>query len=273
VRGDARAAFLALGRTGLVTLIEALDDPATPDAVRRHLPGTLSRFRTVSAAAAMVARLPHEPDGRTEVKLLRALGRMRADDPQLPIDPAPVRSYLTRAIRDAARYAMLADYLDQHRDDASPSATLIADLLAEKRRNSVEHAFRALGILYPRAGLRSAHDAFATGDEARRSAAREILAALLTAELRAPLLAVLDDLSPAQRRECIGALAPGPFASYEAFIATLLTDRSESLRCVVAAHVAERHMTALTGDLERLRHGTPLVEHAFARALEVLLHG
>ncbi len=274
VRSDVRAGFLALGRTGLVTLIEALDDPATPDAVRRHLPGTISHFRTVSAAAAMVARLPHEPDGRTEVKLLRALGRMRADDPELPIDPAPVRSYLTRAIRDAARYATLADYLDQHRDDASSSATLIADLLAEKRRNSVEHAFRALGILYPRAGLRSAHDAFATGDEARRSAAREIVAALLTAELRGPLLAVLDDLSPVERRERIGALAPGPFASYEAFVATLLADRSESLRCVVAAHVAERHMTALTSDLERLRsvHGTPLVEHAFARALEAL-HG
>ena len=221
----------------------------------------------------MVARLPHEPDGRTEVKLLRALGRMRADDPQLPIDPAPVRSYLARAIRDAARYVTLADYLDQHRD-GSPIATLIADLLVEKRRNSVEHAFRALGILYPRAGLRSAHDAFATGDEARRSAAREIVATLLTAELRVPLLAVLDDLSPAERRERTGALAPGPFATYEAFVATLLADRSESLRCVVAAHVAERHMTALTSDLERLRslHGPPLVEHAFMRALEAL-HG
>jgi ATP/ADP translocase len=274
VRGDASAVFLALGRTGLVTLIEALDDPITPEVLRRHLPRPISQFRSVSAAAALVARLPHEPDGRTEVKILRALGRMRADDPQLAIDPGPVRSYLTRAIRDAARYATLADYLDQHRAEWSPSATLIADLLAEKRRNSIEHAFRALGILHPRAGLRSAYDAFATGDDARRSAAREILAALLTAELRVPLLAVLDDLSPAQRRARLGDLAPGPFAAYEAFVAALLADRSESLRCVVAAHVAERHMTSLAGDLERLRsvHGTPLVDHAFARALEVL-HG
>jgi hypothetical protein len=33
-------------------------------------------------------------------------------------------------------------------------------------------------------------------------------------------------------------------------------------------------MTSLAGDLQRLRsvHGTPLVEHAFARALEAL-HG
>jgi hypothetical protein len=85
---------------------------------------------------------------------------------------------------------------------------------------------------------------------------------------------VLDDLLPPQRREQLGDLAPGPFATYEAFVAALLADRSESLRCVVAAHVAERHMTSLTEDLERLRpvHGPPLVEHAFDRALAVL-HG
>jgi ATP/ADP translocase len=274
VRGDVRAVFFALGRTGLVTLIEALDDPITTDAVRRHLPRSISQFRSVSAAAALVARLPHEPDGRTEVKILRALGRMRTDDPQLPIDPAPVRSYLTRAIHDAARYASFADYLGPHPAGGSPNAALIADLLAEKRRNSIEHAFRALGILYPRAGLRSAHDAFATGDDARRSAAREIVAALLPAELREPLLAVLDDLSPRQRRERLGELAPGPFASYEAFLGVLLADRSESLRCVVAAHIAECHLTALAPALERLRslRGAPLVEHAFARALEAL-HG
>lgn len=263
VRNEARAAFLALGRTGLESLIDALDDPATAEPVRRQIPRTLSGFRDPAAAAALVARLPHEPDPRTVFKLLRALGRMRTDNPALAIDPGPVRTYIHRAVRDAVRYATFAEYLEPR--DGSPSASMIRDLLAERRRIAIEHAFRALGVLHPEAGLRSAHDAFAGADDARRAAAREILGALLPADLREPLFAVLDG-----RRA--DDLTPGPFTTYEAFIAALLADPSESLRCVVAEHVAERHLTALTDDLARLRpsYGHPLVAHAFDRALAVL---
>jgi len=274
VRTDVRTVFVALGKAGLDALIDALDDPATPEPARRHIPRTLSRFRAPAAAAALVARLPHEPDHRTVLKILRALGRMRTDNPALAIDPAPVRAYIHRSVRDAVRYAMFGDYLEQHQIDGSPSAAMIGDLLAERRRIAIEHTFRALGILHPEGGLRSVHDAFISGDEARRAAAREILGALVNGDLRAPLLAVLDDLSPVQRRERVGDLAPGRFDTYEAFIAALLADPSESLRCVVAEHVAERHLTALTGDLTRLRpaDGHPLVTHAFDHALAVL-HG
>jgi hypothetical protein len=64
-------------------------------------------------------------------------------------------------------------------------------------------------------------------------------------------------------------LAPGPFASYEALAATLLADPSESLRCIVAYHVADRGMIALRADLERLRPslGPPFVVHAFDQAI------
>ncbi len=271
LRGDVRSVFLAVGPRGLDALVAALDDPGTPIAVRRHLPRTISRFRSPAAAAALVSRLPHEPDGRTEFKLLRALGRMRADDPSLPIDPDPMREYLARAVRDAARYATLADYLSIAHE-VSPTSDLIREILAEKRRTAVEHAFRALGIMFPLDGLRSAHDALVEGDESRRAAAREIVEAVAPADERAPLLAIVDDISPEQRRAQLGSLAAGPFRSYEAFVAALLADPSESLRCVVARHVAERHLVALRGDLTRLRRldSPPLVTHAFDQAIASL---
>ncbi|HEX7842053.1 MAG TPA: hypothetical protein VF469_31495, partial [Kofleriaceae bacterium] len=112
VRGDVRRVFLSLGRRGLDHLIAALDDPRTPLGVRRHLPRTISRFETGVAAAALVARLLREPDGTTEYKLLRAIGRMRADEPELAIDTGAIRSYARRAVADAARYATFADQLD-----------------------------------------------------------------------------------------------------------------------------------------------------------------
>jgi hypothetical protein len=273
MRGDARRVLVALGRPGLELLIEALDDPRTPAAVRRHLPRTICRFRDSIAAAALVNRLPHEPDGRTELKLLRALGRMRADHPALPIDAAPIRAYIRRATRDAVRYAVFADHLASH-PIGTPTGALMAEILADKRRSAIEHAFRALGILHPRDGVRSAYDAFGTDDDARRVAAREIVASLLPVDSRGALLAVLDDLPPAARRARTGDLAPGPFATAEMFFAALLADPSASLRCVVAGHVAEQHLVALASELERLRShdGRPLVTQAFDQALAVL-HG
>ncbi|HEY5945805.1 MAG TPA: hypothetical protein VIV40_09950 [Kofleriaceae bacterium] len=268
VRGDVRRVFIATGSRGLDRLIAALDDPRTPIVVRRHLPRTISRFRSRTASAALVSRLLREPDGTTEFKILRALGRMRVNDPQLPVDASIVREYVRRSISDAVRYTTFLDAVTAA-GDRSPSAELIRELLAEKRRWAIEHTFRGLGILYPRDDLRSVHDAIVGGDDSRRSAAHEIIESLVTAELRAALFAVIEELDPELRRGRIGDAAPGPFASYEALLAALLADPSESLKCVVAHHVAERHLVGLRHDLSRLRPivGPPLVIYAFDQAI------
>ncbi|HEU0034540.1 MAG TPA: hypothetical protein VFQ53_28145 [Kofleriaceae bacterium] len=271
VRGDARRVFLAVGTPGLRRLISALDDPRTPLVVRRHIPRTISRFGTQQAASALVARLGREPDGTTEFKILRALGRMRSNDPRLTVDVSTLREYARRAVADAARYATLADRLAAEPPDrSSPAADLLRELLAEKRRYAIEHVFRTLGIVHPRAGLRSVHDAITGSDDERRAAAREVLEGLVTSDLRVPLLTVLDDeLTPDERRERLGTLAVGPFGSYEAFAAELLADPSESVRCVIAHHVAERRLVDLKPDLARLRSlaGPPMVQHAYEQAL------
>src|SRR5690606_33838042 len=124
---------------GLARLVAALDDPRIPLGVRRHVPRTISKFRSSAAAAALVARLGREPDGTTEFKILRALGRMRADDPSLPIDAETIRQYIARSIRDAARYTVLRDRLDAEPGARSPGAALIRELLLEKRQWAVEH--------------------------------------------------------------------------------------------------------------------------------------
>ena len=269
LRADVRRVFVAAGRPALDRLIAALEDPRTPRNLRRHLPRTIARFGSEAAAAALVAHLAREPDGNSEFKILRALGRMRAEHPALMIQRAPVREYVHRAVADAARYATFGDQLVLSGDHASPVRALIGELLAEKRRFAVERAFRGLGILHPRAGLRSVHDAFMHRDEVRRAAAREIVESIVSSDLRSALLAVVDELSPDERRARLGHLAPGPFASYEALAAALLADPSESVRCVVAHHVAERRLIALRGDLERLRPGLgrPFVIEAFDQAM------
>jgi ATP:ADP antiporter, AAA family len=269
VRGDVRRVFTAAGRRGLARLIQALDDPRIPIEVRRHLPRTISKFGSPQALGALVARLSREPDGTTEYKILRALGRMRADNPSLSIDPAIIDAYVQRTIADAARYAALRDRLDEEPEPLSVTAGLIRELLGEKSNRAIEHAFRALGILHPREDLRSIHAALTGADDTRRSAACEIIDSLLPADRRSILYAVVEDLSADERRTRLGALAPGPFETYEELLGALLADSSQSLKCVVAYEVGERNMVELRTKLIQLRPlaGPPLVTYAFDRAI------
>lgn len=266
VRGDARRVFVAGGQRYFPRLLEALDDPRTSLGVRRHLPRTLSRFSTPQAAAALVARLVREPDGATEFKILRALGRMRADDPELAIDTEPVSMYARRSTEDAQRYASLAAALASHPQPVTtPALELLRELLAEKRQHAIERVFRALGILFPRDDLRSVHDAMLGDHDEHRGAAREILEHVVPAEVRAPLFALLDGEPEALLDE---------LPTHQSVISALLADPSDSLRCVAAHHVAELQLVELREELVRLKPITDsaLVTHAFEQAI-ARLHG
>jgi hypothetical protein len=259
VRGDARRTIAAIGDVDRLAL--ALDDPRTPLAIRRHLPRTISRFRTSAAASVLVARLLREPDGTTEFKILRALGRMRADAPDLPIAKLPLQRYAWRALEDAGRYRRIRGALIM--DRPSPTRDLLDELLAEKRRHAIERAFRAFAILQPDAGLRGVHDAIVGDDPEDAAAAREILDEALPAETRT---LVVDELA--------GRDAPNvpTYATPEAALRALLLDRSDTLRCIAAHHVAAHRLVALHDDLVRLgpTTGSTFVTLAFDQAIASL---
>ncbi|CAN5902439.1 hypothetical protein BH11MYX3_BH11MYX3_15760 [soil metagenome] len=261
VRGDVRRVFTAAGGLHFDHLVLALDDPRTPLGVRRHLPRTISRFGSAAAAKSLVARLVREPDGTTEFKILRALGRMRADNPLLTIDPEPVKLYVRRAIEDSVRYARLAeDLAASHPDDVLESgAVLLGEILVEKRGHAIERVFRALGILHPNSDLRSVHDAIVSDDDDRIGAAREILEDLLPVAIWMPLLGVIDPTFVTG--------VPRPARSYQEVLGALLEDPSDALRCITAHHVAERRLVALRPKLQRLKPTSLLVTQAFEQAI------
>ena len=141
----------------------------------------------------------------------------------------------------------------------TPGTELLATLLVERRRQAIERVFRALGILYPHAELRSVHDALTSSDNDRGAIAQEILESYVPASLRLPLLDVID------RSESGAARYP----TYEDLLRGLLTDPSDSVRCIAAHHIAERNLVALRGVLVRLRPVTSsdLVLHSFDQAI------
>jgi AAA family ATP:ADP antiporter len=199
-RVHARTALVALGAEALERLGAALGDAYTPPAVRLHVPRTISRFMTPRAADLLTQHLLAETDGRTTYKTLRGLGRMRADDPSLPIDGAAMQlvaeQLLARAVALLA-YRVAWDALDHAnlRHDAT-RPLLLPRLLLDAQRRALEGVFRVLHILEPDAGYAIVSRSLAATDAPSQAGGREMLENLLRGPLRPVLLLLTDSLPP-----------------------------------------------------------------------------
>lgn len=200
-RQAARDALVALGDPALDRLSALLDDPSAPPAVRLHVPRSVSRFMTPRAAAVLIARLGPETDSRVTHKILRGLGRMRSDAPELPVDReallAVASSLLTRAITMLAHRVALDVLRAAELVDAT-AMPLLPALLEEKERRAIEAVFRVLHVVDPSAGYAIAFRGLAA-DGAARASGRELLENVLEGPLRRAILAMTDTLPPADR--------------------------------------------------------------------------
>jgi hypothetical protein len=199
-RTHARTALVALGTESLERLGSALGDPHTPPAVRLHVPRTISRFMTPRAADMLTQHLLAETHGRITYKILRGLGRMRSDDPSLPIDGTAMQvvaeKLLARAVTLLA-YRVAWEALEQaglRHDTTRP--LLLPRLLLDAERRALEGVFRALHILEPDAGYAIVSRGLAATDTQAQAGGREMLENLLRGPLRPVLLLLTDSLPP-----------------------------------------------------------------------------
>jgi AAA family ATP:ADP antiporter len=267
-RAEARAALRKLGSVALDHLERAMQDPSLPRALRRHLPRTISRFENARAARLLVRFVCQEADEIVEYKILRGLGRMRQSDPSLPIDRAALiglaRDHLTRAVR-ALAWRLSVDWVRKElpRTDTS-AAELLSELLRDLESSALERVFRLLHIIRPTEELIIIYDGLRSGEPALRAGGRELLEHVVVDELRAGVLALVDDAPDSERLraaaafyeppswELMAALRPEAGASerkqkrearielaYAALLREMLNDRSGVLRSVAGYHLAE----------------------------------
>ena len=279
VRPAARAALVEYGAAGLEFVRDALADETLPHELRRHLPRSISRFPAAQAAPILLGRLLAEPDGMVRYKILRGLGRLASDNPDLRLDPAPIREAARATIEAAYRLLDWRVTLTRGAAEvparATPGHQLLAALLRDKEVHAIERIFRLLGLLHRGEDFENIYRGLRGTAPKVRASSRELLEHLLEPSMRGPVMGLVDEGGELERL----AHAPESYRpvrlAYDRLLFTLLEQPGETLRCIAAYHVGELGLTEFRERLESFqRQPTGLfVQRVIERSLALLAGG
>jgi HEAT repeat protein len=215
-REAARSALVVFGDEGLQAVWWALRDTRRPRSLRIHVPKTIARFGTRTAAEYLLENIETEEDGLVRQKSVHALELLVAQR----------RILLERVRVERLAYATLVRHFrfleERVALEASPVVAghasvayrLLIGLLDDKLRQSLSRVFRLLGIAHPREDFRRVRLACLSDDPYTRANAGELIDALLRhrdqQRLRELLRLVTEDLPPAERAARAAALMEHP---------------------------------------------------------------
>jgi len=136
---------------------------------------------------------------------------------------------------------------------ATPGHELLLELLRDKEAHAQERLFRLLGLQHRGEDFEKIYRGFRNASAKVRAGSRELLENLLQAPLRAPILALVDDVPDPQRlARATGVFREEPLA-YDDLLARLIEEPGETVRCLAVYHVGELGLSALGPRLEAVR--------------------
>jgi ATP:ADP antiporter, AAA family len=293
-RSDSRRALVHVGQPALDALERALGDATTPRALRRHVPRTISRFPGAQPAEILQRFLADERDDVVVFKLLRGLGRMRADDPRLPVDRELLESLVRQTVERAVTVTYWRHFVATARRRLPHVRTHAAELLmaalSDHEDRALEQAFRLMHILDPAEELELVYDALKSADPEMHARGRELLEHVVSEPLRHGILPLVDDAPISERiraalkfheppgcRELLdldpeldnskheqrARLADRLLRAYAHCLSAVLDDRSRVLRAIAGYHLAELEQVGdATAHRPRTKPARGLAEHA-----------
>ena len=270
-RTAVRDAIVELGEPAEKALEVAMRDPTTDPSVRLHIPRTISRFGSQRAADFLTEQLGREAHGTIRYKVLRGLGRLIATDTKdikIKVDRGRVQVEIHRNLVEHMRILSLSVALEDGAaevvDGAKSSGRLVAGLLEDKMRQSLERAFRLLQIVHRHEDIRTAYFALRSADKRVRANAAEYLDALTAGrteersqEIRAMLRLVADNLKPADRAARAAPFLPPMPETRDLAVMALVHDKDESLASLAAYHALELQVQSLREEVEEACKSRP----------------
>ncbi|MEQ9401087.1 MAG: hypothetical protein RJQ04_18115 [Longimicrobiales bacterium] len=252
VRDDARAALASFGSVGLARMAETLSDASVPLTVRRHLPGAMALVGSRQVPDLLLRHLQTETDGLVRFKVLRALGRWRNEQPDLPLDPRLLGDALEQALSTGYRLmGWRADLVQAGRASHGYRTELhrvLLDLLRDKQDHALERVFRLLNLQAGTEDFQRLYRGLHSPRGASRAGSRELLRHLVPAGVRHHLLTLIDDLhgEPEARPPLSGRVSD----AYTDTLSALVASGMESVSSLAAAHGAELGLEGLLPALQ-----------------------
>jgi ATP:ADP antiporter, AAA family len=240
LRDVARRTLVLAGSPALRFLAASLDDEALPRGIRIHLPRSISRFAPRDAMAVLWQRLLVEPDEAIRFKILRGVGRLVAEDP----DVRPSEDAIAGAIHDVSRaglrFAAWRAKLGAQAAARPPSDTeaLLIQFLADKQSRATESIFRLLGLSRMTEDFermfRGLH-----GSRTDRASGHELVENVVPPAERDTVLALIDDpVDPARLARLVDAEASTTL-TYEQTITAIIRSSTGALRTIAARRAGE----------------------------------
>jgi hypothetical protein len=278
-----RTALLSMGEPAYREVWAALRDPQRDRRLRTHLPRTLARFGTQQAVDHLLELLEKESDGLVRYKAIRGLGQLIGNR-FIRVDRRRAEELAHRHLVEHLRILGLRVALD-----AAPAMTpvdprraaatgrLLAGLLDDKLRQSLERVFRLLKIAHRREDFRGVHAATQSRDRRARANASEFIDTLLRYRdqhpLRELLRVVTDDLDAAERAQRAAALLgrEDPKSHAEALLA-LIDDPDATVATIAAAHAAALGDESFRQAVSHAREARPALAERLARLFEIPRH-
>jgi AAA family ATP:ADP antiporter len=236
LRADARDTLITLGPPALAAVGAALGDTSLPHAVRRHLPHVMAAFGTPQASAMLLRRLLEETDGMVRFKILRAIGRMRTLNDQLPLDNRALRTSIDQNIASAFRFmrwkqackkelARIPTHLIEHH-------RILVGLLEDKQAHTLERLFRLLNLQANDDEFLRVYRGLQSQRREAQASSRELIEYLVQPPHRRSILALIDDLHDRTQEHRLDN--DNQIPSFEQALGELLESGIESLSSLAA---------------------------------------
>jgi AAA family ATP:ADP antiporter len=270
-KAEARDTLIGYGESIVPVLAHALRDEHEHLWIRRHVPSTLAALGGPRAMTALVDSLS-ESDGFLRYKAIRAIEKLRRDDPSL-ICPRQVLE--AAVVRETSRYyngLTLQQNLLRHALDGDDS--LLAQALADKLHRAIDRIYCLIGLLYHVDDVAAARYTIERGQTRRRAAAVEYLDNLLGGVVRRRVMPILDDTPLADKVRHANLVLKSRPRDLEDTLAQLVYDDDPVIAASAIHFVGQRGLWSLADDLEYVlghRAGDRTVVEAASWALATRL--
>ncbi len=253
LRTVVRETIERIGPVALPALEEALWDVTLPVRRRIHVPRTIAFFEPERAGEILLRRFASEENGAVRFKILRVLGFLRYHHPSLPLDETALRDVVDRTIEAAVKLLgwrlRLEEGARERPERRTPAHETLTSLLMHKEVHAIDRLFRLLDLVDAREDYRRIYRGLMQGDRRAAASSRELLENLLASPHRETVLALVDDVSDADRLAATRAsVAPGELG-YVDVLRSLLAQSGATVCGLVVYHVGELGLVELVPDI------------------------